>query len=36
MMRRVNRNCNSYIEAEQEELLVLNWEFVAEKIGKNN
>ena len=31
MMRRINKNCESYIKAEQQELLVLNWQFVAEK-----
>ena len=31
MMQRVNRNCNSYIKAEQQELLTLNWHFVAKK-----
>jgi len=33
MMRRMNANCQSYIEAEEQELLTLNWRTVAQKPG---
>jgi sterol 24-C-methyltransferase len=31
MIRRMHANCESYIQAEEEELLTLNWRFVAQK-----
>ncbi len=33
MMQRVNTNCASYIEAEEEELITLNWKYVTQKPG---
>ena len=31
MLQRMNTNCASYIEAEEEELVTLNWKYVAQK-----
>jgi sterol 24-C-methyltransferase len=31
MLQRMNTNCDSYIQAEEQELLTLNWKFVAQK-----
>lgn len=31
MLRRMNSNCTSYIEAEEEELITLNWKYVTRK-----
>jgi sterol 24-C-methyltransferase len=31
MIRRMNANCESYIQAEEEKLLTLNWRYVAQK-----
>ena len=31
MLQRMNTNCASYIEAEEKELITLNWKFVAQK-----
>jgi len=31
MLQRMNTNCASYIKAEEEELVSLNWKYVAQK-----